>query len=97
MPSGGKREGAGRKRKSENILSSAETKKLALKLAAKGNASPLEVMVAAMNHYLGAGNMAAASTIAKDAAPYFHPRLASTVIKGDADSPLLVKVVDDID
>jgi hypothetical protein len=42
--------------------------------------TPLEVMIEAMRYYEAQGNRDRASAIAKDAAPYMHPRLNSTDI-----------------
>ncbi len=72
MPRGGKRPGAGRKPGSKN----ARTAAVARKATAEG-IQPIEVMLHAMRLHFAAGEYDAAATIAKDAAPYCHPRLAS--------------------
>lgn len=69
---GGKRTGAGRKPGS----STQKTRQIADAVAATG-LTPLEVMVEAMLSYRDAGELDKAASIAKDAAPYIHPRLAS--------------------
>jgi hypothetical protein len=38
------------------------------------------------------GNLQEAAKIAKDAAPYMHPRLSNVELSGDPDSPLQVAV-----
>lgn len=44
--------------------------------------------------FRGAVNRAQAA--AADAAPYVHPKLASTTLKGDPNAPLAVQFIDDI-
>jgi hypothetical protein len=73
MPRGGARKGAGRKRGSR--LAS-RTRKIAERAAEEG-VTPLEVMLKAMKTYLAEGNLDKAVAVAKDAAPYIHPRLAA--------------------
>jgi hypothetical protein len=72
MPRGGARAGAGRKPGGRNI----KTAEIATKVALSG-LTPLEVMVEAMLELHAKGDKVAAATIAKDAAPYVHPRLTS--------------------
>lgn len=69
---GGARKGAGRKVGS----STKKTREIAEKALAEG-ISPLEVMLEAMRSFHGIGDMEKAASIAKDAAPYMHPRLSS--------------------
>jgi hypothetical protein len=38
------------------------------------------------------GNIVEAAKIAKDAAPYMHPRLSNIELSGDADSPLQLAI-----
>ncbi len=72
MSRGGKRENAGRKVGS----ATKRTRDIADKAAEAGK-SPLEIMLkAAETHYV-AGRYDEAAAIAKDAAPYCHPRLAA--------------------
>ncbi len=78
MAHGGARNGAGRKKGSANE----KTREVADQAAAEG-ITPLEVMIKAMRHYHEAGNMDKAASIAKDAAPYMHPRLSSAIVKAD--------------
>lgn len=80
MPRGGARAGAGRKAGGSN----AKTRAIAMQAAAEG-ITPLEVMVNTMRHLWGEGKILAASAVAKDAAPYMHPRLQSTEFKGHAE------------
>jgi hypothetical protein len=75
MPSGGRRPGQGRQR-------GAATKKSkeVREQAALTGKTPLEVMIETMRFYEAQGNRDRASAIAKDAAPYMHPRLNSTEV-----------------
>lgn len=71
---GGKRQGAGRKRGA----STTKTRAVADQLMKDGRMSPLEIMIQAMaDVYRDAGALAAFQ-LAKDVAPYLHPRLTST-------------------
>lgn len=45
-------------------------------------------MLHAMRDLHSKGDFPAAASIAKDAAPYMHPRLSSIMHKGDAEEPL---------
>lgn len=84
MPRGGARPGAGRKKGSGNKRSRA----IAMQ-AFKDGLSPLEVMLRAMREHAQAERWDAASGIAKDAAPYMHPRLASIAHSGgDGEGPV---------
>ena len=69
---GGKREGAGRKAGSL----SKKTRAIA-EVAFEQGITPLEVMLKVMRDFLGAGHLEAAADVAKDAAPYVHPKLSS--------------------
>lgn len=95
---GGRRPGAGRPKGS----ASAKTREIADKAAASG-VTPLEVMLKAMESIYtkaceldgteeGAKAMQLAASVAKDAAPYIHPRLASVEHKGVDDTPLTIAV-----
>jgi hypothetical protein len=75
MPSGGPRPGGGRPRGS----ATKKSKEIREKAALTGS-TPLDVMIEAMRFYEAQGNRDRASAIAKDAAPYMHPRLNSTDI-----------------
>jgi hypothetical protein len=75
MPVGGRRPGAGRKLGSKNKRSS----RIAIAAARQG-ITPLEVMLEAMRKHHADGDLDAASAIAKDAAPYIHPRLNSVQV-----------------
>jgi hypothetical protein len=57
------------------------------KQAALTGTTPLEVMLEAMTFYQGQGNRDKASAIAKDAAPYMHPRLTALAVGGDPNAP----------
>ncbi len=75
---GGKRKGAGRKPGSKTV----RTSKVALEAAEKG-ITPLEVMLEAMRELYEKGDKVEAAKIAKDAAPYCHPRLNAIEHKGE--------------
>lgn len=72
MPRGGKRPGAGRKKGS----ATKRTRKVADQAAEQG-VTPLEVMLQAMREHHAAQRLDLAAEIARHAAPYIHPRLAS--------------------
>jgi len=84
---GGARPGAGRK---PGSLTS-KTRAIAERCAELGQ-TPLEVMVNAYLKLVEEGNLQEAAKIAKDAAPYMHPRLSNVELSGDPDSPLQVAV-----
>lgn len=77
---GGARRGAGRPKGG----TSQKTREIAMRAAAEG-ITPLEVMVQTMREFWEAGDKSAAAAIAKDAAPYMHPRLQSTEAKVTSD------------
>lgn len=82
---GGKRPGAGRKPGS----ATKKTKAIADK-AAQDGITPLEVMIEAMRAHYDAGSLDEAAEIAKDAAPYMHPRLAAVELGGKNGGPIPV-------
>ena len=84
---GGARPGAGRKPGTLN----SKTREIAEKCAQLG-ATPLEVMVEAYLKLKEEGRLEDAAKIAKDAAPYMHPRLNNVELSGDADNPLQIAV-----
>ena len=84
---GGARAGAGRKAGSLT----AKTRDIANKCAELG-LTPLEVMVDAMIKYHQEGDVENAVRVAKDAAPYIHPKLSSVELGSDADSPVKMVV-----
>jgi hypothetical protein len=69
---GGRRPGAGRK----PGAATQKTRDIADKAVADG-ITPLEVMLEAMKALRGAGDIEKAASVAKDAAPYVHPKLSS--------------------
>lgn len=69
---GGARKGAGRKPGS----TTKKTREIADRAAQLG-ITPLEVMLEAMNSLRNSGELEKAASIAKDAAPYMHPRLSA--------------------
>lgn len=85
MSAGGKRDGAGRKRGEPNRRTVA-MREIADKAVAQG-ITPLEVMLVTMRELYEAGDKQAASTVAKDAAPYVHPKLAQVQHQGDEQKP----------
>ena len=50
--------------------------------------TPLEVMLLVMNKHLKAEQWDGAAAVAKDAAPYIHPRLATVQHSGTPGSPI---------
>lgn len=76
MAHGGARPGAGRKKGSATT----KTRAIADRAVADG-ITPLEVMLAAMRHHFSESRLDAAAAIAKDAAPYMHPKLAPSAPK----------------
>ena len=72
MPSGGKRPGAGRKQGA----ATRKTRAIADRMTEAG-VTPLEVMLRAMREHYGQERWDEAAAIAKDCAPYLHPRLSS--------------------
>lgn len=80
---GGKRDGAGRKSGS----ATERTRDIADK-ATKDGVTPLEVMLEAMMAHHKAGSLDDAARIAKDAAPYMHPRLQAIEHGGKDGTPL---------
>lgn len=71
MARGGKREGAGRRPGTANR----KTREIADK-AIEDGITPLEVMLNAMRSAHATGDVDRAVSVAKDVAPYIHPRLA---------------------
>lgn len=69
---GGRRPGSGRKRGSRNT----KTQKISAKLSRDDEITPLEVMVYVMRWHYDEKRYDAAASIAKDAAPYMHARIA---------------------
>lgn len=72
MARGGKRAGAGRKPGS----ATKRTREIADAAAAEG-VTPLEVMLKAMREHYDSERWDEAAAVAKDAAPYMHPKLAA--------------------
>jgi hypothetical protein len=72
MPHGGKRRGAGRKPSSLTVKSRAIAE-----ITIEEGITPLEVLLRAMRGYANSQQWDRAAAIAKDAAPYLHPKLTS--------------------
>jgi hypothetical protein len=75
---GGKRAGSGRKRGSL----AKKTTEVAQRAAEEG-ITPLEVMLKAMTAHYNARRYDEAAAVAKDAAPYMHPRLSAMQVSGE--------------
>jgi hypothetical protein len=88
VPRGGNRSGAGRKPGSRTE----KTHKVAKRAAQEGT-TPLELMLRVMREYDDAGESDKAVSIAKDAAPYMHPRLAAVQHTGKGGAPLTITEV----
>lgn len=93
MPRGGARPGAGRPKGRESAATTRK-RQVAAKALADG-VTPLEVMLEAMRTLYQGGDLIAAAGVAKDAAPYVHPKLSQieqksevTVQKAVSDEPL---------
>lgn len=84
---GGKREGSGRPKGARTVRST----KAAQEAIASGRTTPLEVMLRAMDEHFKKEEWDAAAAIAKDAAPYMHPKLQSVMHTGDADKPVVTE------
>lgn len=85
MAHGGKRAGAGRKKGSRTV----RTTKVAEKALTSGKVTPLEAILKAMYVHYDAEEWDAAAALAKDAAPYMHPKLQSVMHTGDKENPVV--------
>lgn len=83
MARGGKRSGAGRPKGA----AARKTREIADRASAEG-LTPLEVMLKAMRDLANNEKWTEAASIAKDAAPYMHPRLANVQHAGDPENPI---------
>ncbi|HWU63580.1 MAG TPA: hypothetical protein VN112_16295 [Ensifer sp.] len=83
MARGGKRNGAGRPKGAATL----KTQAIADKASAEG-LTPLEVMLRAMREHTEKDEWDKAAAIAKDAAPYMHPRLANLQHTGKGGGPI---------
>ncbi len=90
MAHGGHRKGAGRK---QSALTT-KTRKIAEEAIADG-LTPLEVMLTAMRTHADAMEWDEAAAIAKDAAPYMHPRLAAIEHTGKDGGPIQTQEISD--
>ena len=88
MARGGRRLGAGRK----PGLVNTKTRIIAEQAMAEG-VTPLEVLLHAMQTKLEEGDLIAAAALAKDAAPYVHPRLSAVQQSGADGGPVVTEVV----
>jgi hypothetical protein len=86
---GGKRKGAGRKKSSLEKKS-----RLIAEIAFVEGITPLEVMLTAMRAYAAVQEWGKASSIAKDCAPYVHPKLASIEHSGKDGGPLVIERIE---
>lgn len=83
MARGGARPNAGRKKGTQNKVTKVRaevTKQVIAKAAAEG-ITPLEVMLSAMRAAWAAADVDKAVSVARDAAPYMHPRLTASTVK----------------
>jgi hypothetical protein len=80
---GGPRKGAGRPKGA----ATKRTRKIADRESQNG-LTPLEVMLRAMREHAGKKDWDAAASIAKDAAPYMHAKLASVQHTGPKGGPI---------
>lgn len=83
MARGGKRKGAGRPQGASTRRSRAIAD-----LATAQGLTPLEVMLKAMRAKVKKSDWDGAASIAKDAAPYMHPKLASVQHAGPGGGPI---------
>jgi hypothetical protein len=88
MARGGARPGAGRRK---GALTK-RTREIAEQAVASGM-TPLEVMLSAMRFHVERGDLDKAAAVAKDAAPYIHPKLASVEHMGENGGALQVQIV----
>jgi hypothetical protein len=86
---GGNRKGAGRPRGA----ATKRTREIANK-ASQDGLTPLEVMLKAMREHADKKDWDAAASIAKDAAPYMHAKLASVQHTGPKGGPMQMQTVD---
>lgn len=88
---GGKRPGAGRKRGTANR----KTREIAER-AYKEGLTPLEVMLKTMRFLYASEDYIGAAAIAKDAAPYVHPRLSAITqeISGKDGAPMAIERIE---
>lgn len=89
MPRGGSRVGAGRKPNGTNRRTS-KSNEIAEKAAGKGPL-PLQILLEVMRAYYAAGEYAKAAAVARDAAPYEHPRKAAITVEG-GDNPIRIEM-----
>ena len=75
---GGKREGAGRP------VGAKATKSAKYKALIPDDPAPLDILLAGMRHAAAEGDVRVSTNLAKDAAPYCHPRL-SAIAHGSTD------------
>lgn len=90
MARGGARPGAGRPKGSKSQLT-LQREAVAAKALTDG-ITPLEVMLNTMRKLYDEGEFMAASQVAKDAAPYVHPKLATTDMRlsGGDGGPMVI-------
>ncbi|WP_188352074.1 hypothetical protein [Agrobacterium tumefaciens] len=70
----------------------AKLRTLLTRAASAEGVTPLEVMLKAMREHYGKREYDAAAAIAKDAAPYMHPKLASVEHSGPGGSPIAISI-----
>ena len=88
MARGGFREGAGRPKGAKSEMTK-QREAIAAKALDEG-ITPLEVMLTTMRSLYEEGDHVAACSIAKDAAPYIHPKLANMSMNHEGGMSLVV-------
>jgi hypothetical protein len=89
MARGGNRKGSGRKKSSLEKKS-----RLIAEIAVEEGITPLEVMLRAMRAYAESQCWDRACAIAKDCAPYIHPKLASIEHSGKNGGPVMFERIE---
>ncbi len=88
--SGGKRNGAGRKKGAAAL----KTREIADHEAASGKLMPLSVMLAVMRRLYKDKEYVKAAGIASQAAPYCHARFSSVELSGPDGKPVPITIVE---
>ena len=91
MPRGGKRPGAGRKPGGQSAKTRAKRARAAV--AEVAGITPLEVMLDVMRRHHKGKKYDKAAAIARDAAPYVHPRLSAVQHGGSGGPAAIVQVI----
>jgi hypothetical protein len=84
MPSGGRRENAGRPKGAIHQVK----KKLMDRIAASSRKLPLEIMLEAMEDAYKSGGAVEAFPLAEKVAPYLHPKMQAVEVSGADGKPI---------